>query len=60
MHLGTNRKEDRASEKLQVIIEGLRGRGYAFVKVSTLLEDVEKIRPYLDDYSLAMNGDARR
>jgi peptidoglycan/xylan/chitin deacetylase (PgdA/CDA1 family) len=38
MHLGTERKDSRASAKLPEIIDSLEGRGYRFVKVSELLE----------------------
>lgn len=38
MHLGTERKSDRASGVLGEMIDELRGRGYRFVKVSGLIE----------------------
>ena len=48
MHLGTNRAEkERAYNVLPEMIDGLRKRGYRFVKVSTLLPEINKIRPYL-------------
>ncbi|MBE9527685.1 MAG: polysaccharide deacetylase family protein [Proteobacteria bacterium] len=37
MHLGTQRKSDRASSVLGEMLDELRGRGYRFVKVSTML-----------------------
>ncbi len=36
------RKADRAVESLGEIIDGLRDRGYRFVKVSRLLRDDER------------------
>jgi peptidoglycan/xylan/chitin deacetylase (PgdA/CDA1 family) len=37
MHLGTERKSDRAVDTLDETITALKGRGYRFVKVSALL-----------------------
>ncbi len=37
MHLGTERKKDKASEVLGEILDALSGRGYRFVTVSELL-----------------------
>lgn len=42
MHLGTSRDQDLVHERLGEIIEGLRERGYRFVKISELLEGEEK------------------
>lgn len=39
MHLGTQRKFDKASSILGEMLDELRGRGYRFVKVSTMLSD---------------------
>ena len=39
MHLGTERKDSRASAKLPEIIDSLEERGYRFVKVSELIKD---------------------
>ena len=38
MHLGTNRTSDQPYSKLGDIIDGMRGKGYEFVKVSDLME----------------------
>lgn len=39
MHLGTQRTFDKASSILGEMLDELRGRGYRFVKVSTMLSD---------------------
>jgi len=41
MHMGTRRKTDKAVDSLGEIIDGMRDRGYRFVKVSTLVSHVE-------------------
>jgi len=43
MHLGTQRKTDRAVSMLGELIDELTSRGYRFVKVSTLLEGTEAL-----------------
>lgn len=49
MHLGTNREEkERAYNVLSEMIDGLRKRGYRFVKVSTLLPEIKKIKAFLN------------
>jgi peptidoglycan/xylan/chitin deacetylase (PgdA/CDA1 family) len=50
MHLGTGRDEDRASEVLEEMLDGLMEMGYRFVRVSALLEGSEKMEPLLKEY----------
>lgn len=47
MHLGTERKTDRASAMLGEMIDGLAGRGYRFVKISKLIEGGKTFRSVL-------------
>jgi peptidoglycan/xylan/chitin deacetylase (PgdA/CDA1 family) len=57
MHLGTQRKEDRAAALLGEMLDDLARKGYRFVKVSTLIKGNETARDLLDaKESLAMRA----
>jgi peptidoglycan/xylan/chitin deacetylase (PgdA/CDA1 family) len=61
MHLGTNRKSDRATSRLGEMLDTLERRGYKFVKVSRLIKgdakamQVKKLITARNKKQLAMN-----